>query len=76
MRSELDFVRRCGLLLAALLVAVGLGLGCGKGGDNAADSGDSAGGAGPAGPDGVVAGHVSFTIDGEQYSGTTCIAYW
>jgi len=74
MRSELDFVRRCGLLLVALLVVVGLGLGCGKGGDDTADGGNSAGGAGPAGPDGVVAGHVSFTIDGTQYSGTTCIA--
>ncbi len=74
MHSELNLARRCGLLLVALLVAVGFGLGCGKSGDGTADDGNNAGGAGPASRDGVVAGHVSFTIDGKQYSGTTCLA--
>jgi hypothetical protein len=74
MRSELRFVKRCGLLLVAFLVAVGLGIGCGKGRDGTAAGGHSAGSGGPAGRDGIVAGRIAFTIDGKQYSGTTCIA--
>jgi hypothetical protein len=55
------------------MLAISLGSGCGKGGDGGNGADNNAVG-GPAGDDGVVAGHISFVVDGEQYSGTTCIA--
>jgi len=52
-----------GIVWGIVMLAISLGFGCGD---------DDVGG--PAGDDGVVAGHISFVFDGEQYSGKTCIA--
>ena len=82
MRSTMGFDRHCVTLLTILGLTMSLGSGCGRGGDGNVDSGRkgesggtaSAAGRGPAGRNGIVAGRVAFTFDGQQYSGTTCIA--
>lgn len=73
MRSVSGFDRQCGMLLAALTIAVAFGFGCGNGG-NGGPAGSNGDNGAPAGSSGVVPGRVSFTVDGTQYSGTTCIA--
>lgn len=58
------------------IVMLAISLGPVNGKDVAAgnDADSSARGGGPADGDGVVAGRVSFMFDGNQHSGTTCIA--